>query len=69
MCERCNHAKESPGWRVITDDENGTHTAQFVTPTGARYQSTAPPLPGTTVVAASDLEIRIGIAIAQPHAA
>jgi hypothetical protein len=45
-CERCNYVKEAPGWRVTTTDENGTHTAQFATPTGARYQSTAPPLPG-----------------------
>jgi hypothetical protein len=68
-CERCNYTKESPGWRVTTGDENGTHTAEFVTPTRAHYQSTAPPLPGVTVVVASDVETRIGIAIAELHAA
>ena len=47
-CERCNYAKEAPGWTVATAvDETGSHTAEFVTPTGARHRSTAPPLPGT----------------------
>jgi Domain of unknown function (DUF222) len=48
LCEQCNYVKESPGWQVSAGDENGTHTAQFVTPTGAQYNSTAPPLPGVT---------------------
>ncbi|HYZ69850.1 MAG TPA: DUF222 domain-containing protein [Mycobacterium sp.] len=69
MCERCNYAKESPGWRVATGEQNGVHTAEFVTPTGARYRSTAPPLPGPPVIAVSEVETRIGIAIAQLHAA
>ena len=68
-CEQCNYVKESPGWRVTAGDENGTHTAQFVTPTGARYRSTAPPLPGATPIVVSDIEVRIGIAIADQHAA
>src|SRR5262245_24787641 len=42
-CERCNYVKEAPGWQVTARDENDTHTAEFVTPTGARYRSTAPP--------------------------
>jgi hypothetical protein len=50
-CERCNYTKEAPGWRVTASDENGTHTAEFVTPTGARYQSTAPPLPAAPLIA------------------
>ncbi|BBX16839.1 HNH endonuclease [Mycolicibacterium duvalii] len=45
-CEACNYAKEAPGWTVTTNEIAGTHTAQFRTPTGAVYQSTAPPLPG-----------------------
>ena len=69
MCERCNYVKESPGWRVSAGDENGTHTAQFVTPTGAKYNSTAPPLPGVTVISASEIEVRIGVALAELHAA
>jgi len=69
LCERCNYAKESPGWLVSAGDENGTHTAQFVTPTGAKYNSTAPPPPGMTFISASEIEARIGIALAELHAA
>jgi hypothetical protein len=48
LCERCNYVKESDGWIVTsTTTENGTHTAEFTTPTGARHRSTAPPMPGT----------------------
>jgi hypothetical protein len=48
LCERCNYVKESDGWLVTsTTAENGTHTAEFTTPTGARHRSTAPPMPGT----------------------
>lgn len=70
-CEACNYAKEAPGWRVSTStDENGRHGATFTTPTGAQYRSTAPPLPGMTFVSLSDLEVRIGIALAaMGHAA
>jgi hypothetical protein len=66
-CERCNYAKEAGGWRVDTSlDENHTHTAKFTTPTGHQYRSRAPPRgPAITV---SDLEIRVGIALAR-HAA
>lgn len=46
-CEQCNYAKEAPGWQVTAGaDETGTHTAEFTTPTGAVYRSTAPPPPG-----------------------
>lgn len=46
-CEACNYTKQAPGWRVRTAvDRNGTHTAEFVTPTGAVHHSQAPPLPG-----------------------
>jgi hypothetical protein len=68
-CERCNYAKEAPGWHVTANDENGVHTAEFVIPTGARYRSTAPPLPGAPLIAVSEVETRIGIAIAGLHAA
>jgi Domain of unknown function (DUF222) len=68
-CERCNYAKEAPGWTVTTtSDQLGSHTAEFTTPTGARHQSTAPPLPGPVQVDLSEIEVRIGIAIAK-HAA
>ena len=53
LCEACNYAKESPGWRVVAAvDENGTHSAEFTTPTGAEYHSAAPPAPGTPPIAA-----------------
>ncbi len=69
-CERCNYVKESPGWRVTAgSDETGVHTAEFVTPTGARYRSTAPPLPGMPDIEITQLEVRIGIAIAEQDAA
>lgn len=48
MCEACNYTKEADGWSVSAGPvEGGRHTAEFVTPTGARYRSTAPPLPGS----------------------
>ena len=69
-CERCNYAKESPGWQVTAgDSQNGLHTAEFVTPTGHHYQSTAPPAPGPILVHVSEVETRIGIAIAGQRAA
>jgi hypothetical protein len=68
-CERCNYVKEAPGWRVAAFEENGTHTAEFVTPTGARYRSTAPPLPGAPMIRVSEVEVRIGVALADLHAA
>jgi hypothetical protein len=48
-CEACNYAKEAAGWAVTTTEDNGTHTAEFETPTGATYRSTAPPLPGPPI--------------------
>ena len=48
LCEACNYVKEADGWSVRAGPtENGRHTAEFITPTGARYRSTAPPVPGT----------------------
>jgi hypothetical protein len=55
-CERCNYVKESPGWQVKAGDENGTHTAEFVTPTGAKYKSAAPPLPDASDIAANETD-------------
>jgi hypothetical protein len=67
LCERCNYTKEAAGWRVNTStDETQTHTAEFTTPTGKSYRSEAPPRAPT--ITFSDLEVRIGIALAQ-HAA
>ena len=69
MCERCNYEKEAPGWRVTACDENGMHTAEFVTPTGARYRSTAPPLPGPPEIKVVEVKTRIGVALPDLHAA
>jgi hypothetical protein len=50
LCERCNHTKTLPGWQVsVVRDRAGPHTVRWRTPTGATYDSTAPPLlPGAT---------------------
>ena len=67
LCELCNYTKEGAGWRVSTSvDQTHTHTAEFTTPTGRRYRSEAPPRGPTITI--SDLEFRIGIALAR-HAA
>ncbi|BBY20557.1 hypothetical protein MSTO_07620 [Mycobacterium stomatepiae] len=66
-CEQCNYAKEADGWRVTTGiDENHTHTAEFAAPTGQTYRSAAPPRAPT--ITYSDIEVRVGIALAK-HAA
>ncbi len=45
LCEACNHTKENPGWNAKTIP-GGRHQLEISTPTGHRYQSKAPPLPG-----------------------
>lgn len=58
MCEACNYAKESAGWRVSAGTgENGRHTAEFITPTGRHYHSAAPPMPGTPAIPMSSAEV------------
>jgi hypothetical protein len=71
MCEQCNYAKEAAGWSVVTGhDENGCHTAEFITPTGARHHSTAPPLPGRIGYEVSEVEGRLTIDLTEyKHAA
>ncbi len=69
-CERCNYAKEAAGWRVSTKvDESGCHTAEFITPTGMHYHSTAPPSPGPLEIEVSEVETRIVITLTELHAA
>jgi hypothetical protein len=63
MCEACNYAKEAPGWRVRTHNQEDCHTAEFTTPTGTTYSSKAPPLPGRRRIDLSEVERRVGIAI------
>lgn len=45
LCEACNYAKDSPGWRadVVTCVP---HVVEITTPTGHVYRSKAPPQPG-----------------------
>ncbi len=71
LCERCNYAKETAGWDVSTaGDKNGCHTAEFTTPTGARYRSGAPPLPrGPSRIDVSEIEVAVRVALADLHAA
>jgi len=58
LCEACNYAKESAGWTVSAEvDENGRHTAEFITPTGAHYHSVAPPIPGTPKIPMTAAEL------------
>ncbi|WP_431231549.1 DUF222 domain-containing protein [Mycolicibacterium psychrotolerans] len=57
-CEACNYTKEAPGWKVVTAvADDGTHTAEFTTPTGAHYHSAAPPMPGTPKIPLSQAEL------------
>ena len=71
MCERCNYVKDVAGWHVEPSiDEKHRHTAEFTTPTGAQYRSEAPPLPRTpSRIEISELEVAVGIAISDLHAA
>ncbi|MCF6386215.1 HNH endonuclease [Mycobacterium sp. MBM] len=57
-CEQCNYAKESPGWRVKTYfDRAGRHIAEHITPTGAVYRSTAPPIAGGLRILTRDVHL------------
>lgn len=58
LCEHCNYAKEAPGWRVVAAvDEFGRHTTDHITPTGATYRSTAPPLAGGMRILTREIHI------------
>ncbi|WP_207344090.1 HNH endonuclease signature motif containing protein [Arthrobacter sp. E3] len=48
LCTACNQAKEAPGWSSQRDSHpsTGLPSTDVGTPTGHRYISTAPPLPG-----------------------
>jgi hypothetical protein len=71
LCEQCNYTKEAAGWQVSAGTgELGRHTAEFTTPTGASYQSTAPPvLIGRRVLDISEVEVVITVALVDRHAA
>lgn len=69
QCERCNYAKEAPGWQVSTGIRDGRHSAEYVTPTGACHHSTAPPLPGYPRVDVSEIEAAVAVSLIRRHAA
>lgn len=45
LCEACNYAKQSRGWHALPRPGPGHHVTT-VTPTGHRYASSAPTVPG-----------------------
>ena len=45
LCEACNYVKEAPGWRADVVRSAG-HLVEITTPTGHRYRSSPPRLPG-----------------------
>ncbi len=50
LCERCNLAKQAPGWSATTragPDARGRHVVDWRTPTGHTHTARAPDLPGT----------------------
>jgi hypothetical protein len=56
-CEACNYTAQSPGWHSqILSLPTGQHCVQITTPTGHRYRSRAPDLPGTPTRPKSPLE-------------
>jgi hypothetical protein len=70
LCEACNYAKEAAGWTVSASvDANGRHTAEFITPTGAHYHSTAPPMPGTPRIPMTAAEVYLNGELLQVIAA
>jgi hypothetical protein len=48
LCEQCNYVKEADGWAAEEHASSGAghHVVQTTTPTGHRYRSRPPPLPG-----------------------
>lgn len=69
LCEACNYAKEAAGWHVTTTEIDGGHTAEFRTPTGAVYRSTAPPLPGPPIRTVSVIECGLSVELVRFNAA
>ena len=67
-CERCNYAKEAPGWRVTTNDESGVHSGIRRTRRSTLSLHGAA-IAGLPAIVVSEVEARIGIALADLHAA
>lgn len=68
LCESCNYTKQLPGWEVVVvvDDRGGPHAVRWRTPSGATYDSTAPPLlpAASRRPAVSPLESALELAVA-----
>jgi uncharacterized protein DUF222/HNH endonuclease len=45
LCEACNYAKQAPGWTTRREPDG---TITITTPTGHRYESRPPDIPGTS---------------------
>ncbi len=45
LCERCNHARQAPGWQGRSHPGSDPHVVTLTTPTGHSYAATAPPVP------------------------
>jgi 5-methylcytosine-specific restriction endonuclease McrA len=58
LCEACNLAKEAAGWRA-RPRPGPRHTVETTTPTGHRYRSQAPPLPGAASPGLSRAELYV----------
>jgi hypothetical protein len=48
LCEHCNYVKQATGWAAAehASSSSGHHVIETSTPTGHRYRSRPPPLPG-----------------------
>lgn len=47
LCEACNHAKQAPGWeQQVVSMSRERPRVETITPSGHRYQATAPAPPG-----------------------
>jgi hypothetical protein len=64
LCERCNYAKESPGWTSwVASPDTGPHEVHGVTEHLRILRSTAPPLPAPRSVDYSPAELRLAQAL------
>jgi hypothetical protein len=46
LCQACNHAKQAAGWRAKASGGGAGTAVETITPTGHRYRSRPPELPG-----------------------
>lgn len=67
LCEACNHTKQAPGWRARPGPGvvPGRHTVVTTTPTGRRYMSRPPPLPGAPAGPRSPVERQFETVLAE----